>query len=330
MTHTIGVDVGNFNTKSAHTDTVSGYTTYSNEQLLAEKSCLAYNGKYYVESIDHRFPFVEDKTENDQCLILTLFAIAKEILWRIENVSHLKGNGIQDAILNYNTINLGIGLPPGHFSKLATKTVDYYKNVFHNGIEYTYAGFKFSFKLANIRAYAQDLAAVVWDNSISITKAEGDERVPKYYIVGIGGYTVDVIPMNNGVPEVDNCRSLPVGTRQMFETIIARIQSSAGVTLDESSVENVLRNKRVFLKNEVKEEIFLNAQSHADNIISRCIQAGCLFDQYPVVFVGGGFALLSPFLKNNNKICYSEYIEDVHANAVNYELSLNQECSVSA
>ena len=77
MQMTIGVDVGNFDTKSKNTSTVSGYTVYESEQLLANK-VLEYDGKYYVESIDNRLPFVEDKTAKDQCLILTLIAIAKE------------------------------------------------------------------------------------------------------------------------------------------------------------------------------------------------------------------------------------------------------------
>lgn len=323
MQKTIGVDVGNFDTKTANTTTVSGFTMYDNEQLLAE-DVLAYGGKFYVESIDSRLPFVEDKTLNDQCLILTLFSIAKQILWIIKEEEHYVGNGIQDEILKYNEINLAIGLPPGHFNKLAMKTAEYYRNKMKNGISFKYGNYKFSFKTCVVEVYAQDLSAVLLDKTLTITKPPTDDNgkkleVPKYYIVGIGGYTVDIIPTINNKPEVDKCRSLPLGTRPMFETIIARIQSSSGITLNECDIETVLRGKRNYIKPDVVEEIKRNAELHAKQIIDRCIQAGCSLDINPVVYVGGGCKLLKPYLEKNDLVCYSEYIEDTHANAKNYE-----------
>lgn len=320
MNMTIGVDVGNFDTKSKNTNTVSGYTMYNNEQLLTDK-VLAYNGKYYIESQDNRFPYVEDKTNNDQCLILTLFSIAKEIMWRIENEKHLKGN-YQTEISNINGINLAIGLPPGHFNALAKPTQAYYNKVMGNGVEFTYAGFKFAFKLArSVEVYAQDMSPVIMDMSLEVNKLDenGERMIPKFYIIGIGGYTVDIIPIKNGQPAVDECGSVHLGTRRMFETIITRMQSSAGITLEEADVENILRGKRSFVPEDVKDEVRRNAEIFANQIIDKCIQSGCTLRQSPVVYVGGGPLLLREYLENNPKVCSCEFIEDTHANARSYE-----------
>lgn len=319
MQITIGVDVGNFNTKSKHTDTVSGYTKYDTEMLLADKM-LSFDGKYYVESQDKRFPFVEDKTENDQCLILTLFAMAKEILWRLKEEQHLKTITSSDT-LKYDKVNLAIGLPPGHFNKLARKTLEYYKEKLSGTVTFFYSGFRFSFKLVTIEIYAQDLTAVIMNNSLTINNP--DSGSPIYYIAGIGGYTVDIIPISNGSPEVNNCRSLPLGTRPMFETIIMRIQSSYGLTLSESVVENILRGKNTFIKANIKDAVIKEvnniAAQHASEIIDRMIQSGCAVDIYPVVYYGGGCLLLEKYLEDNNKVCFCEFIKDTHANAANYE-----------
>ena len=320
-THIIGVDVGNFDTKSAHTGVVSGYSVYNSPQLLAKKTSLMFNGKCYVESIDNRFPFVEDKTDNDQCLILTLFSLAKEILWRIQNQTSSKPT--QEKVNEYHSITLGVGLPPGHFSKLGRKTQEYYVSKMKNGVDFSYAGFNFSIKLHRVRVYPQDLAAVLLDKKNTITN--GNDKANKYYIIGIGGYTVDVVAVVDGEPEVANCRSLHIGTRYMFETIIARVQSSTGTLLEEASVEDVLRNRKTFIKEEVKVEVHANAERHADYIIDRCIQAGCLLDHYPVIFVGGGCMLLADYLVNNSKMCYCEFIENTHANAASYEEFLRME-----
>ena len=315
MQMTIGVDVGNFDTKTRNTSTVSGYSSYDNEQLLASK-VLEYNGKYYVESIDNRLPYVEDKTDNDQCLVLALIAIAKEIIYRITNEQHIAGN-IQDPIRGVSSINLGIGLPPGHFNKLAKKTITYYQSKMKNGIQFKYAGYIFSFKLNLIQAYAQDLSAVVMNRELKITNPESG--APKYYIVGIGGYTVDTIPISDGEPVSNECRSLSLGTRQMYETIITKVQADFGLTLDELAVDSVLRGKSYFIKEDVAEAIRKLAAAHSNLIVDKCIQAGLSFDLYPVIFVGGGALLLKPYLESINKICFSEFIDNVNANAASYE-----------
>lgn len=317
----IGVDVGNFDTKSAQTLTVSGFATYEKPQLLAEASSLFYNGKCYVESIDSRFPFVEDKTIDNQCFILTLFSIAKEIIMRIRREA--TGNAIQEEIYKYNVINLGVGLPPGHFSNLAKKMQDYYVEKMQGGVNFTFANYNFSIKLNAIRVYPQDIAAALVNKNNTITT--GKDKVKKYYVIGIGGFTVDIAPVVEDVPSAENCRSLHIGTRQMFETIIARIQTSAGITLEEPAIEDVLRKRKVFIKDNVKKEIFEIAGHHASQIIDKCIQAGCALDQYPVIFVGGGGLLLQEYLVNNSKLCYCEFIEDVHANASSYEAIMKAE-----
>ena len=195
-----------------------------------------------------------------------------------------------------------------------------------NGIQFKYAGYIFSFKLNLINAYAQDLAAAVMNDTLAITNPE--TGAPKYYIVGIGGYTVDIIPISNGEPVSEECRSLPLGTRQMYETIITRVQADTGLTLDEIAADAVLRDKRTFIKEEVINLITKQARIHADTIIDKCIQAGCAFDHCPVIFVGGGGLLLRDYLEKNNKICFSEFIEDVHANAASYENFMKQAYSL--
>jgi len=319
MVMTIGVDVGNFNTKSAHTTTVSGYNESSMSQLLADKQ-LEYNGLYYVESQDKRFPYVEDKRQDDQCLILTLFAIAKEIIYTIQNEKHLVGD-IQNEISEITNINLAIGLPPGHFNYYAQDVQDYYKSKMKNGISFNYGAYRFSFKANTVTVYAQDLTPVIIDSSLKVNERDEDKElvIPQYFIIGIGGGTIDIIPIKNGKSSIDEIRSLTLGTRVMFESIISKVQNSTGVTLDESIVENILRNKKTFVPAEAKNEVKKNAEIYAKQIIDRCIQAGCAVNQYPVVYVGGGSLLLKEYLEKNPLVCMSEFITNVNTNACAYE-----------
>ena len=95
----IGVDVGNYNTKSQNTVIPSGYEGPFLEATILggyERGNLKWNGLYYIHS-SKRLPYLADKTKDDRCIILTLMSISKEILLRTEKegMSH---DEIQAAI----------------------------------------------------------------------------------------------------------------------------------------------------------------------------------------------------------------------------------------
>lgn len=75
----IGVDVGNFDTKTQNTVIPSGFVSYTDAPYKA-KECLFLNSRYYKPS-QKRFPYVENKTENENMYVLTLLAIANEIIF---------------------------------------------------------------------------------------------------------------------------------------------------------------------------------------------------------------------------------------------------------
>lgn len=112
----IGLDDGNFDTKTQHTVSPNGYTEHTALPAMA-KEYLHYNGKFYVPS-NERFNYMEDKTLSDRALILSLFGISKELLY----LSELrKGNVLQEKINSYTDIALGAGLPPLHWATAAKR-----------------------------------------------------------------------------------------------------------------------------------------------------------------------------------------------------------------
>lgn len=318
MLFTVGVDVGNSHTKSAHTELISGYTQYEKEQLLADKN-LVFNGKYYVESLDAPFPYVEDKTEDGQCLILTLFSIAKEIICRVKESGRCASfQMIQDEIRKYDTLDLAVGLPPGHFSK-ATKLKEYYQQALSGKITYKYDKYEFSFTTRNIEVYAQGLTAALMNKTLSIPGGAS-----KFYIIDIGGYTVDMIPIINRKPDSDNIRSESMGIIPMCEKIVGHIQTTMGMTLDTRIISDVILengkgNKITFLDESIKKEILNYCRIYTSQIIDKAIQCGFAVQFNPVLYVGGGSLLLRPFLSANDKVGYAEWVDSSKANAIAYE-----------
>ncbi len=319
----VGVDVGNYDTKSQHTITPSGYSSYSNKPLMA-KETLFYDGIYYVPSLEERLPYVMDKTANNQALILTLFGIAKEILYYFNNNPNYKDKlathaELQEEIRKIESISIGVGLPPGHIDKLSENTEKYYNDVMKNGISFWYKNtsmediITFNFKLSKVKVFPQDFSAVLINKDLAIPTT-----YQKYVVVGIGGYTVDVVPVIGGESEATKCKSLNLGTRTMYEEIISKVLSATGTNITERSIEDVFFDRPNILDEEIVNIIKNVAEERSALIVNRCQQAGIEFSENPVVFVGGGSLLLKNYLTKNRLIKKSEFVESVYKNAENY------------
>jgi plasmid segregation protein ParM len=309
----IGVDVGNYDTKTSHCTIPSGYRTYQSKPEIATK-ILSYKGLYYVPEISERKPYVADKTQDDQCLILTLFGIAEEILFLAREGA--EGRITQKDIDEFKHIKLGVGLPPGHFNALSAKTLKYYKEQFADTVRFSYKNFDFSFDVDTIRIFPQDFVAVYKNQHCQTAKMK------RYYIVGIGGGTTDVVHVKAGQPDTNNCFSLQLGTRVMYRKICADIQRQFGEMLDENLVEDVLRGEETILPDEYIKQIKRGAKEFFTDIINGCIGQGVMLSLYPVVFYGGGALLFRDEIEKNESLRNPEILSDVNANAKAYAMCL--------
>lgn len=304
----IGVDVGNYDTKTQHTTMVSGYKKYESKPELADK-ILFYKGFYYVPDINERMPYMADKTQNDSCLILTLFGIAEELLHMAKDSNK---DSVQVTLDKYRHIKLGIGLPPGHINKYSKKTIEYYEEKLAGSVEFIYKNYRYMFEVDSIRLFPQDFVAVFKNPHCETAKKK------RYYIVGIGGGTTDIVPVINGKPDVNNCFSLEMGTRVMYRKIAANIQREFGEMLDEGLVEDVLKEEDNLLPEDMKRIIKENGKEFYNAIINGCIGQGVKLSLYPTVFFGGGALLLREFIEEDEKLAGPEILGDIHANAKAY------------
>lgn len=316
MTFKIGIDVGNSDTKTQHTSTPSSFKKYATQNILDEES-IFYEGSYYTPTNDRNNQQL-DKTENDYCVLMSLFAFAKEIIFQIrEKNKEISASEIQKEIDKITEVQLGIGLPAGHFSALAKKTKALYMEKMGDGIEFSYrhlnSTFNFNFKLINCNAYAQDFTAVAFDKSLEIPAKYG-----KYYIIGAGGGTVDIIPVENSRPCSDKCESLALGSTVMYSEIIKTIQHETGKTMEYETVEAVLRDETTIIDETRKNRIKELAREFGNQLIEECIHKGLKLSDYPCVFIGGFALLLKDVFENNPNIVKAEFVEDVRANAIYY------------
>ena len=319
MVSSIGIDVGNYDTKSQNTTTPSSFKTGHTKDLLSQESVF-YNGVYYSVT-DARNNQQLDKTKNGYCIAISLFAIAKEIIWQLTEEYKSSHNGnlpsnsyLQMSIDKISGITLGVGTPAGHYSALKAKMEDCYNTAFKNGIEFTYNDFSFNLRLEKpVCVYPQDFAAVAFNDSVETVR-----EFNEYYIIGIGGGTTDVIPVKDGIPQTDICRSLAAGTTIMYEYIISALQRETGKTMGYSSIESVLLERNNLIDEKRKEIIRRAYMDFINKMVDDLVHLGLDLESIPSVFVGGGALLMKPALEANSLFVKTEFVTDVRANAKYY------------
>lgn len=316
----IGVDVGNYNTKTALTTTPTGYFTQITEPYGA-KDVLYINGKYYVPDEQNRFNYTEDKTENEKCFVLTLIAVAKEII-EMGKAEQIATDHMQEYISSINIIHLGVGLPPAHMPRLKEKLKRYYEaNFTSDGVYFIFNGYSFHLTLGIIDVFPQDFAAI--KNYERNTDAPLFGDIEDYYAIDIGGYTVDIVPVMDGVAQGSKSDSDELGVLRMYDAIVADLRRSFGKTFDHKTIEAHLSGKSTMLSNEVKMRIEELCQDWTDSIINKARQSGILFDSYPAVFIGGGSQRLRKYIERNKVLSMIAFIPDASANAEGYEYLIN-------
>lgn len=317
----LGIDVGNYDTKSQHTTSPSGFEGPTPEKPLFANEYLEFNGKYYIPTVE-RFAYEKDNPRSERCLILTLFSIAKEIHRAVTKTKNdLSHDDVQRLINNVKEIALGVGLPPTHYTRARIDEMNaYYKKHLGNGIHFVWNDYEYNINMKTCRVYPQGRSAVSEPENTFRTK------YPTYYVVDIGGYTVDIIKFKDG--HVDGkWDSKEEGVLIMFDDIINKVQMNYDITLENTLIEDILNEKETILADDVLSFIYENVQKHSDTIIDIVRQVGVEFKAYPVLFGGGGSLLLKDYIFKNNLINQKATIilSDACANAKGYARLLKQE-----
>lgn len=315
----IGVDVGNFDTKTQNTSFPSGFDIVT-AVPYGINEYLDYDGKKYVPS-DERFPYVRNKTENENCFILTLMAISKELIYcAAQAVEDKKKRGIkrtiQEELNELEVVNLGIGLPPTHMSGLSEKLINYYRNRFKDEISYEYSGYSFRYAVEKIRCYPQDMAALVTYKPKD--KQNSAISYNMYCGIDIGGWTLDVVTIRNKkvVPSLSN--SLEFGILSLYKEIEREFDNQFSYRPSLHQIESYLRGGKVLFTQKQKEFIDNYVQVWYDKMINTLTQTGINLMATPIVFIGGGSLLFEKYIMADDRFALKEFIYNPRANAQAY------------
>ena len=295
----IGVDHGYAAMKTAHFSFPSGLVPYEHEPYT-QKDVLEYGGRYYVTG-SGRQPLQKDKTQTEDYYLLTLAAVAKELEYR---------NAERTC-----SIVLTAGLPLTSFGRDKAKFREY---LIRDGspVLFCYEGRGYAVTIRDVKLFPQGYAAVLTQTELL------DE--PSVIVADIGGWTVDLMRLDNRIPNATTCRSLELGMIRCIDEISEQVRRALGLSLTDAQIESVLRGGASSLPDEVRAIIHAQADKYVQNLLSAITESGLDIRAMPTIFLGGGAALLKRRVPPTNALCRPFILDDVSLNAKGYERLVGQ------
>ena len=292
----LGIDHGNFAIKTPELDFVSGLAEHTVRPPMTDE-ILEYQGKYYTPT-SKRISYMRDKTQDDRYFILTLFAVAKEL--------ERKGR-----ISQMEKMKLAVGLPPEHYGLLRDKFADYFTD--RGLVEFKYGGRPYRIFIEQVMVFPQAYAAVVQKSSLVVNAV-------RMFVIDIGGYTTDVLLLRNGKPDLQFCRSLETGIITMNNEIIRKVGVLHDMRIEDEHISAVLQGRETYLPEDIIRTIREETGHHAKEILDQLRELQVDLRANPAIFIGGGSILLRPFFEKSPQVLRADFIGDIHANAVGYEM----------
>lgn len=295
----IGVDHGYAAMKTAHFSFPTGLMEYEHEPYT-QKNVLEYGGRYFVVG-SGRQPLQKDKIQTEDYYLLTLAAIARELTYR----------GAERTA----AVHLAAGLPLTSFGRDKKKFRDYLHRA-GGPVSFRYEGVDYAVTIPEVSLFPQGYAAVLTQTELL------DE--PSVIVADIGGWTVDLMRLDNRIPNAATCRSLELGMIRCIDGISEQVRRMFGVSMTDAQIESVLRGDAGSMDERLRAVIHAQADKYVRGLLSAITESGLDTRAMPAIFLGGGAALMKRRISATEGLCRPFILDDVCLNAKGYERLVGQ------
>ena len=290
----IGVDHGYAAVKSVHFTFPTGIVEYDYEPYT-RKDVLEYGGKYYVVG-SVRQPLQPDKTLTEDCYLMTLAVLAKEIECR--NMDRVA------------SIHLAAGLPLTRYGPEMERFHDYLLRN-REPVSFRFEDAEYTVTIRDVSVFPQGYSAYILQPDL--------QREPSIIVADCGGWTVDMMRVDNKKTDPASCRSEPIGLIQCLGSISEEVRRRLGLSMTEAQIESVLRGEVSSIPDEVKEIVHHKAEAYVHALLAKIMESGMDYRIMPTVFLGGGAALMKRYVPPAEKLFRPIILDDVRLNAKAYE-----------
>lgn len=302
----IGIDHGFSAVKTKHFVFTAGIVSYDNEPFTMQ-NVLEYEGRYYVCGTG-RQPLIREKMSTPNYFLLTLAAVAKEIKYRGKNST--------------NSVILAAGLPLTGYGRDKKPFREY---LLHSSqsvdglspIKFKFEGEPYEITIEDVKLFPQGYSAI----AVHPELLAGE---PSVLLCDIGGWTVDLMRIDNNVPNAGTCRSLELGVIRCIDEILEQVRRSTGLSLSDAQVERILAGQQCSMDEKAREIVQEQGRRYTEGLLSAILEAGFDCKAMPVIFMGGGAKIMEQNVSPCVGLCKPIFLTDTRANAEGFERIVGQ------
>ena len=247
-----------------------------------------------------RQPIQRDKTVNDNYYLLTLAAIAKEIRQR----------GLPPEC----SVRIAAGLPLTSFGRDKPKFKDYLLRS-NQPVNFKFEGVEYSITIEEVAVFPQGYAALMTE--VGLLQDE-----PSMLLMDLGGWTVDLMRIDNAIPAADTAHSLELGMICCVDDIREQVRRETGLSLTDAQIENMLAGQPCTVSDTVRDIVNRQGRKYTEHLLSATMEAGFDLHAIPAVLLGGGASVVSRHLSPKDALCKTIFLLDDKVNAVGFERAL--------
>lgn len=313
----LGVDLGNFNMKTASHCFPSAYVELTgNGNSYAHT--LQFEGRNYALG-GKRVAQRDDKAHED-FLILLIFAIGRE----------LESSGFRSGAYD---ITLSTSLPPAYLNNRVMR--GNLKQFFRRQLSFQYNGRRYKVNIVKVYVCPQAVAAmyanVLTDRmNLLVEKGELNPQTacpldillkePIGILVDIGGGTVDPVMMKYGIPEPFEDENPARGVIWTYNRIRGDIKAKSGNDLTEDAVNLFLIGERVRLTVQDTEMIGEHMRRYAGHLLMELQEKGLPFSTAYTIVQGGGAQMVRKVWAEQSSFAMLDFLPEIRATAMGCEV----------
>lgn len=245
-----------------------------------------------VEYRDHfyqvggkRLEVKDTKVEDDDFYILTLAAVAKELVRK----GRRKAN-----------VHIVAGLPLNMFGAQKPDFIKYLSR--NREVDFRFEGNAYHITISKVTVYPQCYAAIT-DKIGTLGR--------NVLVVDIGSWTIDTMEIVNQVPGI--CYTEDEGLIKVMRKINDDCISVLGKRISETDIEEVMTKGSSDIPKEYQAIIVQGLKDYTSKVLHILKEYGFNLDTMPVIFIGGGATVVQKFMNKPRK--NFQFITDVRANA---------------
>ena len=277
----IGIDHGYYAIKTRNCSFLAGITPFGDREPYTRQNVLTFGGCFFVCG-SGRQPIQRDKTANDNYFLLTLAAIAKEI----------EARGVPREC----GVTIATGLPLTSYGREKPAFRKYLLRNAGQPTEFGYEGKKYRITIEDVLLFPQGFTALMTQPDLLV-----DE--PSMLLLDIGGWTVDLMRIDNGRPIIDTCHSLEFGMIRCIDEVRELVRQNTGLSLTDAQIEQVLAGRQCSLEETVHSLIREQGRLYTERLLSAVLEAGFDYHALPVVMMGGGASVVSRHVRPSDGLC---------------------------